>query len=83
MAQTSEISTDVHKQLLAGLNIFHPSRLGTEDDIAVAVNVLEGSLDNESIGPIILCSLQPEHPYVFEFIVSCKFAPFVSTPSHR
>jgi hypothetical protein len=83
MAQTSEISTDVHKQLLAGLNIFHPSRLGTEDDIAVAVNVLEGSLDNESIGPIILCSLQPEHPYVFEFIVSCKFAPFVFTPSHR
>ena len=83
MAQTSEISTDVHKQLLAGLNIFHPSRLGTEDDIAVAVNVLEGTLDNESIGPIILCSLQPEHPYVFEFIVSCKFVPFVSTPSHR
>ena len=73
-----ELSTDVHKQLLAGFDIFHPSRLSTEDDIAVAVNVLEGSLDNKSIGPIIICSLQPEHPYVFEFIVSCKrvlFAP--------
>lgn len=67
-----ELSADMHKQLLAGFDIFHPSRLPTEDDIAVAVNVLEGSLDNTSIGPIILCSLQPEHPYVFEFIVSCK-----------
>ena len=79
-SQPPELSADVHKQLLAGLDIFHPSRLSTEDDIAVAVNVLEGSLDNKSIGPIILCSLQPEHPYVFEFIVSCQcklvlFAP--------
>ncbi|KAH9981609.1 P-loop containing nucleoside triphosphate hydrolase protein [Russula compacta] len=70
MSKSQSISTDIHKQLLAGLNIFHPSRLVTEDDITVAVNVLEGSLDHESIGPIILCSLQPEHPYVFEFIVS-------------
>jgi hypothetical protein len=76
MSQPSEISADVHKQLLAGLDIFNPSRLATEDDITVALNVLEGSLDNTSIGPIILCSLQPEHPYVFEFIVSCKFALF-------
>jgi hypothetical protein len=67
-----ELSDDVHKQLLAGFDIFRPSRLSTKDDIASAVNVLEGSLDNKSIGPIILCSLQPEHPYVFEFIVSCK-----------
>jgi hypothetical protein len=67
-----ELSADVHKQLLAGFDIFHPSRLSTKDDIAVAVNVLEGSLDSKSMGPIILCSLQPEHPYVFEFIVSCK-----------
>lgn len=83
MAQRSEIPIDVHKQLLAGLNIFHPSRLGTEDEITVAVNVLEGSLDNDSIGSIILCSLQAEHPYVFEFIVSCKLALFPSMPSHR
>ena len=67
-----ELSTDVHKQLLAGFDIFHPSRLYTENDMAVAMNVLEGSLDDKSIGPIILCSLQPEHPYVFEFILSCK-----------
>ncbi|KAI9510706.1 hypothetical protein F5148DRAFT_1177323 [Russula earlei] len=70
MSLSPDISTDVHKQLIVGLNIFHPSRLRTEDDINVAVNVLEGSLDKESIGPIILCSLQPEHPYVFEFIIS-------------
>jgi hypothetical protein len=75
--QPPELSADVHKQLLAGLDIFHPSRLSTKDDIAVAVNVLEGSLDDKSIGPIILCSLQPEHPYVFEFIVSCKFVLFI------
>lgn len=77
MSRSSELSEDVHKQLLAGLNIFHASRLATEDDIALAVNVLEGSLDNESIGPIILCSLQPEHPYVFEFINSCKLVLFL------
>ncbi|KAH9985773.1 hypothetical protein BJV77DRAFT_1031306 [Russula vinacea] len=70
MSRSSEFSADVHKQFLAGLDIFHPSRLSTEDDIALAVHVLEGCLDDESIGPIILCSVQPEHPYVFEFIVS-------------
>jgi len=82
MAQLSEISTDVHKQLLAGLDIFRPSRLRTKDDIDVVLNVLEGSLDNESIGPIILCALRPEHPYVFEFIISCELLPLFSTPSH-
>ncbi len=76
-SQSPELSADVRKQLLAGLDIFHPSRLATEDSITIAVNVLEGSLDNRSIGPIILCSLQPEHPYVFEFIASCKLVPFV------
>jgi hypothetical protein len=79
--QSPALSADVHKQLLAGFDVFHPTRLATEDDIAIALNVLEGSLDNKSIGPIILCSLQPEHPYVFEFIVSCKLALFVPTLS--
>jgi hypothetical protein len=76
-----ELSADIHKQLLAGLDIFHPSRLATEDDIAVAINVLEGSLDNKSIGPIILCSLLPEHPYAFEFIVSCKSSFALLSPA--
>jgi len=78
-----ELSADVHKQLLAGFDIFRPSRLPTEDDIVAAVNVLEGSLDNNSIGPIILCSLQPEHPYVFEFIVSCKLMLFAPALNDR
>lgn len=81
MAQLSEISTDVHKQLLAGLRIFQPSGLRTKDDISVALNVLEGSLDNESLGPIILCALRPEYPYVFEFIISCELSSFLFTPS--
>ena len=81
--QPPELSVDVHKQLLAGFDIFHPSRLSTEDQIAVAVNVLEGSLDIKSIGPIILCSLQPEHPYVFEFIVSCELVLFTPTLNDR
>jgi hypothetical protein len=72
-------SADIRKQLLAGFDIFHPTRLSTEDDIALALTVLEGSLDNKSLGPIILCSLQPEHPYVFEFILSCKPSLFVPT----
>ena len=92
-SQSLELSANVHKQLLAGLDVFHPSSLATEDAIAMAVNVLEGSLDNKSIGPIILCSLQPEHPYVFEFIVSgkpiclsvrpCVERPLTSTSHHR
>jgi len=83
MSQSPDLSEDVHKQLLAGLNVFHPARLRTKDDIDVAVSVLEDSLDNESIGPIILCSLQPEHPYVFEFIVSSKLVLFVLAASNR
>jgi hypothetical protein len=75
--QYPELSADVHKPLLARLDIFHPSRLATEDSIGVAVDVLKGSLDNKSIGSIILFSLQPEHPYVFEFIMSCKLVVFV------
>lgn len=75
--QSPEFSADVHKPLLAGLDIFHPSRLATEDSIGVAIYVLEESLDNETIGSIIMCSLQPEHPYVFEFIMSCKLVAFV------
>jgi hypothetical protein len=70
-----ELSADAHKQLLAGFNIYHPSRFATEDDIGIAVNVL--SLDNN----IIFCSLQPEHHYAFEFIVSCKFALILPTSS--
>jgi len=81
--QSPELSADVHKQLLAGLDIFHPSRLPTEDNISVAIDVLEGSLDNKSVGPIILCSLQPEHPYVFEFIMSCKLVVFVPALNDR
>ena len=81
--QPPELSSDVRKQLLAGLDIFHPSRLATDDSITVAINVLEGSLDNKSIGPIIQCSLQPEHPYVFEFIMSCKLLTFVPALDNR
>ncbi|KAI0247856.1 hypothetical protein BJV78DRAFT_1285222 [Lactifluus subvellereus] len=66
----SKISTNLQNQLLAGLDIFKPSRLSTEEDIATAVNVLEDTLDKESIEPIILVSLQPGHPYAFEFILS-------------
>jgi hypothetical protein len=81
MPQPSVLSAGVYRQLLLGFDIFKPTRLATRDDITVALNVLEGSLDDTSTGPIILCSLQPEHPYVFEFIVSCElvlFAPMLS-----
>jgi hypothetical protein len=73
MPQSSELSASVHKKLSGAFDIFNPSRLSTEDDITVALKVLEDCLDNESI---ILCSLQPEYPYVFEFIMSCKIALF-------
>jgi len=84
MAQLSELSTTgVHQQLLAGFTIFRPSLLRTGADIAAAVGVLEDSLDDKSIGPILLCSLLPEHPYVFEFIVSCELSIVVATPQRR
>jgi len=82
MAQPSELSAGKHQQLLAGFIIFQPSLLRTEGDIAAAVGVLEDSLDDKSIGPILLCSLLPEHPYVFEFIISCKPSIVVTMP-HR
>jgi hypothetical protein len=77
-----KLSTNVHKQLLAGLTIFNPSGLVTEDDIATAVAVLEDSLDNESISSIIHLSFQPEYTYVFEFILSCKLARFFPMLDH-
>ncbi|KAI9453670.1 hypothetical protein BJY52DRAFT_1214046, partial [Lactarius psammicola] len=70
MSKPPEFSADVHKQLLAGLNIFNTASLTSEEDIAVAVAVLEGTFDDYSTGPIIHCSLQPEHPYAFEFMIS-------------
>jgi hypothetical protein len=75
--------TTVDKQLLAGLTIFKPSVLVTKDDITAAVTVLQDTLDSESIGNIIHISLQPEHPYVFEFILSCKLGPFSFMPSQH
>ena len=83
MSKSPTISTDVYKQFLVGLRIFNPSGLGTEEDIVTAVHVLEGTLDDESIGPIICLSLQPEHPYVFEFILSCKIARFSPMPNYH
>lgn len=64
-------TSSVQKQLLAGLNIFNTASLASEEDIAIAVTVLEDTLDDHSTGPIIHCSLQPEHPYAFEFMISC------------
>jgi hypothetical protein len=74
------MSTSVYKELLAGLRILNPTHLVTDQDIATALNVLEGMLNKESIYPIILASLQPECPYVFEFILSCKslFLPILN-----
>ena len=66
-----DFSSGVHKQLLAGLDIFRIASLTSEEDIATAIAVLEGTLDDHSIAPIIDCSLQPQYPYVLEFMISC------------
>ncbi|KAI9453661.1 hypothetical protein BJY52DRAFT_1418183 [Lactarius psammicola] len=66
----SKISSGVHKQLLAGLKIFNITSLTSEEEIATAVAVLEGTIDDHSMAPIIHCSLQPEHPFAFEFLIS-------------
>ncbi|KAH9172877.1 hypothetical protein EDB89DRAFT_842082 [Lactarius sanguifluus] len=70
MSKSHELSSGVHRQLLAGLNIFDTASLTSDEDIAIAVAVLEGTLDDHSTGPIIQCSLLPEHPYAFEFVIS-------------
>ena len=77
MSKPPEFSSGVHKQFLAGLNIFNKASLKSEADIATAVDVLEGTLDDYSTGPIIHCSLQPERPYAFEFMISCMSEPLV------
>ena len=78
MSKPPEFSSGVHKQLLAGLNIFNKASLKSEADIATAVDVLEGTLDDYSMGPIIHCSLQPERPFAFEFMISCMSEPLVT-----
>ncbi|KAH9075551.1 P-loop containing nucleoside triphosphate hydrolase protein [Lactarius deliciosus] len=70
MPNSPEFSSSVHKHLLAGLNLFNKALLKSEADIAIAVDVLEGTLDDYSTGPIIHFSLRPEHPYAFEFMIS-------------
>ncbi|KAH9065001.1 hypothetical protein EDB87DRAFT_1756197 [Lactarius vividus] len=70
MSNSSDFSSGVHEHLLAGLNLFNKALLKSEADIATALDVLEGTLDDYSTGPIIQFSLQPEHPYAFEFIIS-------------
>ncbi|KAH9017014.1 hypothetical protein EDB85DRAFT_2295003 [Lactarius pseudohatsudake] len=70
MSEPPEFSFGVQKQLLAGLKIFNIAALASEEDIATAVAVLEGTLDDHSMAPIIYCSLQHEHPYAFEFMIS-------------
>ncbi|KAH8984689.1 hypothetical protein EDB92DRAFT_2033428 [Lactarius akahatsu] len=70
MSNSPEFSSGVHKHLLAGLNLFNKALLKSEADIATAVDVLEGTLDDYSTGPIIHFSLRPEHPYAFEFMIS-------------
>ena len=77
MSKPPEFSSGVHKQLLAGLNIFNKASLESEADVATAVDVLEGTLDDHSMGPIIHFSLQPEHFYAFEFMISCMSDPLV------
>lgn len=75
MSETIEFSSGIQKQILAGLNIFKIATLVSEEDIATAIAVLEGTLDDHSIAPIVHCSLQLEHPCVFEFMVSGMSEP--------
>ncbi|KAI9436977.1 hypothetical protein H4582DRAFT_2058436 [Lactarius indigo] len=70
MSKSPEFSSGIHKQIWADLNIFNTASLTSDEDIANAVAVLEGTLDDHSAGPIIHRSLQPEHPYAFEFMIS-------------
>ncbi|KAH9065004.1 hypothetical protein EDB87DRAFT_1597138 [Lactarius vividus] len=70
MSKSPEFSSGVHKQIWANLNIFNTAALTSDRDIAFAVAALEGTLDDHSAGPIIHRSLQPEHPYAFEFMIS-------------
>ncbi|KAH9075544.1 hypothetical protein EDB83DRAFT_2515178 [Lactarius deliciosus] len=68
MSESPEFSSGVQKQLLAGLKIFNIASLTSDEDTATAVAVLEGTLDDHSMAPIIRCSLQ--QPYAFEFMIS-------------
>lgn len=77
MSNLPEFSSGVHKQFLASLKIFNPATLTSDEEIANEVAVLEGTLDDDSTGPIIHGSLQPDHPYAFEFIISCMSEFFV------
>jgi hypothetical protein len=79
MSNLPEFSSghSVHRQFLAGLKIFDPASLTSDEEVAIAVAVLEGTLDDDSTGPIITCSLQPDHPHAFEFIISCMSGLFV------
>lgn len=74
---SNTVSSGVYEQPFSGLGIFDIASLTSEEVIATAVAVLEGTLDDRSMAPIIHCSLQPRRPYAFEFMISCTSELFV------
>jgi hypothetical protein len=65
------------------LHIFDPVDLRTGEDIERAVNVLQDSLNDQSIASIIQVSLHHTHNHALGFMLSCMFVLFlpVSTPN--
>ncbi|THH16780.1 hypothetical protein EW146_g3906 [Bondarzewia mesenterica] len=54
--------------ILIGLNIFRPELLLNEEDLRTAVEVLEGSIDHESVAPIVTHAMQNSNG--LEFILT-------------
>ena len=67
----SSNASSVYEPIFSCFKIFDPASLTSGEDIATAVAVLEGALDDRSTAPIIRFSLQPERPHAFEFMISC------------
>ena len=75
-------STTTYDQDWASLRIFNPVDLRTREYIERAVNILQDSLNDQSIASIIQVSLHT-HNYALEYMLSCMFILFlrVSTPN--
>ena len=76
MSESSGKYTTTCDQVWESLDVFDPVSLRTEEDIKRAVNMLQNSLDDRSIGAIIQFSLHT-HNCALEFILSCMSVLFL------
>ncbi|THH16781.1 hypothetical protein EW146_g3907 [Bondarzewia mesenterica] len=68
MDPRADFASNKYTDILIGLNIFKPELLLNDEDLDAALDVLEGTLDSESVATILTHAMQKT--FAFEFVIS-------------